>query len=66
MPKNTQRIEVRALTLEQSHKGVQTSDGPIRANRFADSLDSLDLRESPEASRTEPLRLFFANRVSGQ
>ena len=32
----------------------QTLDGPIRANRFADSRESLDSRESPEGSRNEP------------
>ena len=33
-------------------------DGPIRANRFADSRESPDSRESFQGSRTEPL---FAN-----
>ena len=39
-------------------------DGPIRANRFADSRESHDSRESFQGSRTE--RLFFANRALGQ
>ena len=30
-------------------------DGPIRANRFADSRESLDLRESFQGSQSEPL-----------
>ena len=41
-----------------STRGVRHSpglDGPIHANRFADSRESLDFRESREASRTEPL-----------
>ena len=36
--------------------------GPIRANRFADSRESLNFRDSSQGSRTEPL---FANRFSG-
>ena len=35
-------------------------DGPMRANRFADSRGSLDFRESPEGSQTEPLFLRIA------
>ena len=38
-----------------------TLDGPILANRFADSRESPDSRESFQGSRTEPL--FFANRA---
>ena len=38
-------------------------DGPSRANRFADSRESSDSRESFQVSRTEPF--FFANRASG-
>ena len=33
----------------------QSLDGPIRANRFADSRESPDSRESFQGSRTEPL-----------
>ena len=33
---------------------IWSLDGPIRANRFADSRESPDLRELPEGSRTEP------------
>ena len=42
-------------------------DGPIRANRFADSRGSLDSRESFQGSPTEPSRTepFFANHASG-
>ena len=43
--------------------GIRCVDGPIRANRFADSRESPDSRESLQGSRTEPL--FFANRASG-
>ena len=32
-------------------------DGPIRANRFADSRESPDSRESVQGSRAEPLFL---------
>ena len=39
-------------------------DGPIHANRFADSRELLDPRESPEGSRNEPP--IFANRASGE
>ena len=38
-------------------------DGPIRANRFADSRESPDSRESSWASRTEPL--FCESRFGG-
>ena len=38
-------------------------DGPICANRFANSRESPDSRESFQGSQTEPL--FFANRASG-
>ena len=38
-------------------------DGPIRTNRFADSRESPDSRESFQGSQTEPP--FFANRASG-
>ena len=38
-------------------------DGPIRANRFADSRKSLDARESLQGSRTEPL--FCESRFGG-
>ena len=41
---------------------VEALDGPICANRFADSGESLDSDESFQGSRTEPL---FANRTSG-
>ena len=43
--------------------GWSPLDDPIRANRFADSRESPDSRESFQGSRTEPL--FFANRASG-
>ena len=39
---------------------MQNLDGPIRANRFADSRESSDSRESFQGSRSEP---FFANRA---
>ena len=41
---------------------VPRLDGPIRANRLADSRESPHSRESPEACRAEPL---LANRVLG-
>ena len=34
--------------------GLSALDGPIRANRFADSRESPDSRESCQGSRTEP------------
>ena len=37
-------------------------DGPIRANRFADSRESPDSRESFQGPRTEPLFLRIALR----
>ena len=37
-------------------------DGPTRANRFADSCESSDSRESPEGSRAEPTFLQIALR----
>ena len=41
-----------AISCRGGNSGV---DGPIRANRFADSYESLDSRESSQGSRTEPL-----------
>ena len=41
-----------------------TLDGPICANRFADSRESPDSRESFEGSQTEPL--FCESRFGGQ
>ena len=35
-------------------KGSMALDGPIRANRFADSRESLDSCESLQGSQTEP------------
>ena len=42
---------------------VWTLDGPIRANRFADSRESPDSRESFQGPRTEPL--FCESRFGG-
>ena len=42
--------------------GLGGLDGPIRANRFADSRESLDSRESFQGSRTEPLFLRITHR----
>ena len=44
-------------------KVPQSLDGPIRANRFADSRESPDSRESFQGSRTEPL--FCESRFGG-
>ena len=44
---------------------LRTLDGPIRANRFADSRESRDSRESFQGSRTDPLFLRIALRVGG-
>ena len=41
----------------------RTLDGPIRANRFADSRESPDSRESSRGSRSEPL--FCKSRFRG-
>ena len=43
-------------------EGSQCLDGPIRANRFADSRESLDSRESFQGSRTEHIFLRIALR----
>ena len=43
---------------------IGTLDGPIRANRFADSRESPDSRESSRGSRTEPL-FFCKSRFRG-
>ena len=48
---------------QEIHWGFSSLDGPIRANRIADSRESPDSRES---SRGSPeLNPFFANRTSG-
>ena len=44
------------------NKPLTILDGPIRANRFADSRETSDSRESFHGFQTEPL---FANRASG-
>ena len=43
-----------------------TLDGPIRANRFADSCKSPDSRESFQGSRTEPLFLRIALKLANR
>ena len=47
----------------KKHRGGSGLDDPIRANRFDNSRESPDSRESLEGSRAEPP--FFANRASG-
>ena len=42
--------------------GLTGLDGPIHANRFADSRESPDSRESRQGSRTDPLLLRIALR----
>ena len=42
-------------TLNDFVFGIADLDGPIPANRFADSRESPDSRESFQGSRTEPL-----------
>ena len=44
-------------------KPIYNLDGPIRANRLADSRESLDSRESFRGSRIEPL--FCESRFGG-
>ena len=51
------------IFLFQTFQGFRALDGPIRANRFADSRESPDSREWFQGSRPEPP--FFANRASG-
>ena len=49
--------------LPQKIKYLSSLDGPIRANRFADSRESPDSRESVQSSRiVEPLFLRIALR----
>ena len=47
----------------ESGNGSLGLDGPIRANRFADSRGSPDSRESLQGSQTEPL--FCESRFGG-
>ena len=52
--------------IRETTRNVSNLDGPIRANRFADSRERIDSRESPDSresfhgSRTEPLFLRIA------
>ena len=55
---------IRALELDLEYVYAWNLDGPIRADRFADSRESLDSRESFQGSRTEPL--FCESRFGGQ
>ena len=62
-----QIAEPKALNLEKDYLAepwnAGSLDGPIRANRFADSRESPDSRESFQGSRTEPL--FCESRFGG-
>ena len=50
-----ERRVVGLLSFAQKKTHPQDLGGPIRANRFADSRESLDSRESSQGSRSEPL-----------
>ena len=53
-------LDMHAACLGRERERELGLDGPIRANRFADSRESPDSRESFQGSQTEPLLLRIA------